>query len=379
MEMERYTVVLTDAKGKLFEVPLRRGNADSAFIDQISFSLHLDTFPDSFLLNEEYIVHFSSHLEQIFGFGISQKAKGTGGRFYKECWLMGTETVQYGRVHIGGQLNTILVELTATGCNASADGWESRLFNYLQKCVRPKITRVDIAKDFFDGEYSPDQAKADRLKGLFTAHRVMPNGESVGSDWESGTLKGKTYYIGSRESSKFARIYEKGKQLGDKTSNWTRFEIEFKSRDIIIPLDVLINAGEYFGGAYPICEQFSEKASRIHAVKKNLDISFDRVIEVAKQQCGRAINAAISMFPNKSASEILNMFKPSHDLLPSRLQLDRFDCSHSDSTPIHKIFDFEVSAVLNNHLQSKINQQNEAFAFFEEKALIDDWRRFSMG
>ncbi|UWT36668.1 replication initiation factor domain-containing protein [Neisseria gonorrhoeae] len=41
---------------------------------------------------------------------------------------------------------------------------------------------------------------------------------------------GKTYGIGSRESSKYVRIYEKGKQLGDKTSTWTRFEIEFKAK-----------------------------------------------------------------------------------------------------------------------------------------------------
>ncbi|RPD86257.1 replication initiation factor domain protein [Neisseria weixii] len=41
---EKYTTFLTDSKGRLIEVPLRRGKANSAFIDQISFSVHEDTF-----------------------------------------------------------------------------------------------------------------------------------------------------------------------------------------------------------------------------------------------------------------------------------------------------------------------------------------------
>ncbi|HGO8429455.1 TPA: replication initiation factor domain-containing protein, partial [Neisseria meningitidis] len=97
----------------------------------------------------------------------------------------------------------------------------------------------DIAKDFFNGEYSPNQAREDRNKGMFTCHHVKPKGECLGSDWEEDDeakmTKGKTYGIGSRESSKYVRVYEKGKQLGDKTSTWTRFEIEFKAKDIVIP------------------------------------------------------------------------------------------------------------------------------------------------
>ena len=37
-------------------------------------------------------------------------------------------------------------------------------------------------------------------------------------------------YIGKRTSSKFCRVYEKGKQLGDQNSLCTRVELEFKSR-----------------------------------------------------------------------------------------------------------------------------------------------------
>ncbi|KLS30044.1 hypothetical protein M722_11650, partial [Neisseria gonorrhoeae ALB_2011_04_03] len=73
----------------------------------------------------------------------------------------GTENAQYGRVHYGGQQNTILFELTGTGCGVAKEGWESRLFVFLTNAIRPKITRVDVAKDFFNGEYSPNQARED--------------------------------------------------------------------------------------------------------------------------------------------------------------------------------------------------------------------------
>ncbi|MBF0804695.1 hypothetical protein IR141_10205, partial [Neisseria sp. 19428wB4_WF04] len=89
---EKYTHFLTDSKGRLLEIPLRRGKADSAFIDQISFSIHEDTlsllagYP--LVSDDEYIVRASMELSGIFGFGITEKAKHTGGRFYDSCWLV---------------------------------------------------------------------------------------------------------------------------------------------------------------------------------------------------------------------------------------------------------------------------------------------------
>ncbi|HFA7362927.1 TPA: replication initiation factor, partial [Neisseria gonorrhoeae] len=41
---ECYETYITDGKGNLLGVPLRRGVSDSAFIDQITFSIHEDTF-----------------------------------------------------------------------------------------------------------------------------------------------------------------------------------------------------------------------------------------------------------------------------------------------------------------------------------------------
>ncbi|WP_101097372.1 replication initiation factor domain-containing protein, partial [Neisseria meningitidis] len=206
--------------------------------------------------------------------------------------------------------------------------------------IRPKITRVDIAKDFFNGEYSPNQAREDRNKGMFTCHHVKPKGECLGSDWEEDDeakmTKGKTYGIGSRESSKYVRVYEKGKQLGDKTSTWTRFEIEFKAKDIVIPFEVLQNPGEYFGGAYPICERFVQKATRIHAVKEDKVISADRYLEWVKKQFGRAANGLKFIFPELDKAKLFELIEPSHHKLPKSLAPEAYDCAFLKAQAIHE-------------------------------------------
>lgn len=169
---EKYDQVIVNEKGELLTIPLRRGLADSAFIDQITFRIHKDSLHrfsrgTTFLAKDsDFIEQISFELLQIFGFGVSHKLKHSGGRFYDDCYQMGDEAVQYGRVHIGGNNDTILVEMTATGCMAALNGWESRLYDFIIKCYGARITRIDLAKDFFNGEYSPEQAKQDRLDGL---------------------------------------------------------------------------------------------------------------------------------------------------------------------------------------------------------------------
>ncbi|MGF6147240.1 Replication initiation factor [Kingella potus] len=331
---EKYDQVIVNEKGELLTIPLRRGLADSAFIDQITFRIHKDSLHrfsrgTTFLAKDsDFIEQISFELLQIFGFGVSHKLKHSGGRFYDDCYQMGDEAVQYGRVHIGGNNDTILVEMTATGCMAALNGWESRLYDFIIKCYGARITRIDLAKDFFNGEYSPEQAKQDRLDGLFTRHRArMPAGESVGTDWESDTQKGKTYYVGSRESSRYVRVYEKGKQLGDVSSNWTRFEVEMKARDIVIPFDSLLYPGQYFCGAYPICEKLSRVSvtKQADSAQKIFEMTLERGKQFIKRQCGKWLVAFKEAYQGqKTKEQIYDMLSNEDDLLPKRLQPHAF-------------------------------------------------------
>ncbi|WP_229017928.1 hypothetical protein [Neisseria meningitidis] len=53
-EYERYEQLVVDEKGDLKVVPLRRGKADSAFIDTISFTFHVNSVPKFNILTTEF-------------------------------------------------------------------------------------------------------------------------------------------------------------------------------------------------------------------------------------------------------------------------------------------------------------------------------------
>lgn len=349
-----YTQVLLSG-GKVKEIPLRRSTTGSAFIDQITFSFHQSSVfyieSNQFGLSKEdvqllktseevkndsfiqYLVEelqttvesnciklLSKELEDIFGFGITQKNDFKGRLFYQETYHLGDVNCKYGTVHIGGQNETIAVELTAQGCTAAKPGWEERLHYFLNQCFRPKITRIDLAHDFLNGEYTADQAVEDFDNGGFSWTNRKPKSECRGTDWRSHDNSGKTFYIGSRYSSKYTRFYEKGKQLGDKTSSWLRAEVEFRAHDQVIPLDILLCPSEYLCGAYPIFQRLFEhrKTSRIETVKKQIVITEERAVDFIKKQLGRYIN----YFKNIKCltdEEFIDLVKPAHCLLPERL------------------------------------------------------------
>ena len=112
-----------------------------------------------------------------------------------------------------------------------------------------------------------------RNKGLFTCHHVKPKGECLGSDWEEDDeakmTKGKTYGIGSRESSKYVRVYEKGKQLGDKTSTWTRLKLNSKQKTSLSLSKFYRIQANILAVHIRFANALQPKATRIHAVKED--------------------------------------------------------------------------------------------------------------
>ena len=252
---EHFVVV----KGKLVEVLLKRGSSRAAFIDTLTIVFPESVFvrPDQLGTDEEIAGNASAVIAEIFGFGLLKQNSG-GRNGYKVSYHMGTDIENYGFFAMGGarQNETVCLFLTGVGLTAALSGWETRLYNYLQDYApTAKITRVDLAHDFLNGEYTPNQALSDWENGGYTSRYTKPIAECVGGDWLEYRGTGKTLYIGSRKnSSRFVRIYEKGKQLGDSESPWVRVELELHNRDIIIPHDVLINAGQFLTGAFPAFE-----------------------------------------------------------------------------------------------------------------------------
>jgi len=83
------------------------------------------------------------------------------------------------------------------------------------------ITRLDLAKDATDAGID--------LNNIWEA---IENGANQGTARKTSRLQsndnGYTIYVGSRQSERFARIYDKSAQLGGLTREWKRFEIECK-------------------------------------------------------------------------------------------------------------------------------------------------------
>lgn len=301
--LEYFSHFLTNEKGELIEIPLRRGQDNHAFIDYIRFTVDVTTLksriPFSEVTTTEQVAEISLIIFDIFGFGIFGDRLGKGKFFYDNFYSLGVDGVIYGEVHIGGNNGKFLVSINGTGCQAAKENWEERLYKFATdlKTIDFSITRCDVAKDFFCGEYTPEQAFLDWQQGFFDVRNVRPKLRREGTDWECNDSSGKTIYIGTRKnSSKYTRIYEKGKQLGDRDSNWTRFEVEFrksKSRDSksLIPKDILIHAGEYLAGAYEHLPQdlFIGEQQRIEYKDQAINTHFDVAMKYAKQQVGRFV------------------------------------------------------------------------------------------
>lgn len=235
---------------------------------------------------ERYAVNqVSKALSRIIGFAVDVENE-TGRNFYRRSFTLEHKT---GFVCIGGQKDTVLIMINGLGCTYANVGWETALFDWLSKLQRVAITRIDLAHDALDHPYlTVDLFDKVHSKGGFNKGGRSPDIEYRGN-WKKPNGKGRTLYIGSRQSSKFCRIYEKGKQLGDPNSNWLRIEVEFKSRDIYIPLATLLNPTDYFIASYPCFFLIEEEAffNRYQSRDKNEFLTFDQALELIKTQYGR--------------------------------------------------------------------------------------------
>ena len=103
------------------------------------------------------------------------------------------------------------------------EDWSS-LTAFFRDDFRSRMTRWDGAVDDYIGKRGIDWAVDQDKCGGFNAGGAQPRCRQNGN-WIKPDGKGRTLYIGERKNGNMGRIYEKGKQLGDPNSRWTRFEV----------------------------------------------------------------------------------------------------------------------------------------------------------
>lgn len=194
---------------------------------------------------------------------------------------------EFGLLAYGGkqQRGTIHVELNAHACRRIQDWNAVRLWGEMFAAT---ITRVDLAHDDFGGEHVSIVNALQWLKDGAFSSTGRPPARQLVDDLESG--KGKTLYIGRRQSGKFLRIYEKGKQLGDTSSPWVRVEVELHNKSRVIPWDALVRSGQYLAGAYPALRCLDAEQCRLRTTQRTGKISYDAMVKNLRTVGGKCLN-----------------------------------------------------------------------------------------
>jgi phage replication initiation protein len=333
-KLERLQIVVTES-GEIKTIAVRVPCGDQvAMIDTLRFTVSEQTFCKTagcqLVGDDEFVLEASRVLTEIFGFGVTKDLQ-VKRDFYLSAWELGDA---YGYVAIGGssQRGTMLVNLTGQGCLAAKPGWEGRLYDFLTETAgRPTITRVDLAHDCMEGEYTVDQADQWYDDGLFTASGRAPSHEHRG-DWRNPSGKGRSLYVGRRKNGKMCRVYEKGMEQGDETSPWVRFEVELRNDKRVIPLDVLLDPSGYFVGAYP-CLRFFEQArtpQRIEVKQKAAEINVDASLKNIRVSYGKY---AAVLRPLLGDEAFLEAITSTSGEWPTRLKVPDYELC---DTPVHQ-------------------------------------------
>lgn len=238
-----------------------------------------------------------SFLGRLFGRPI-RGVSGGGLLGFKESVSLiagvASREVTIGHIAMGGEAQNgrWLLQITGGGCGLLND-WDG--MRELLEGLDAKLTRVDLAVDFLDGEYTVDDAVDLHCGGFFAFEGKMAPKTRFDGDWLDG-VAGRSFYVGKAENGKMLRVYEKGRQLGNEDSDWVRFEVQLGNRDRVIPFDVLTDRDTFFAGAYPALELMLEQAGeRIRTQQKGGEVSIAHVMFHLKRCYGKALDTCAGL------------------------------------------------------------------------------------
>lgn len=291
-----------------------------AFIDYLTFTFPVWKMKAVKLSDDldEFAFQIGKYILDDLGLSYDETIRG-GRNGYKHHWrilapVSKKEFQEVGYFAFVGNNDTVCVSLSGTGCAAVGSDGFALIREFLED-VTGRITRIDLAHDCFNGEVSLDDVANWYDSGLFRANtRGKYPKMKILSDCGSGD--GSTIYIGSRESGKMLRAYEKGKQLGDPDSEWVRIELELHSTKRGIPYEILDKVSDYLAGAYECLSYLSAEQSRIQTYKKSEEISFHHLEEYCRQSYGRFIEVMLAVY--ETPEEVIEKLRRD-DALPARL------------------------------------------------------------
>lgn len=256
-------------------------------------AVHMRTGTYQGLTAEKFARAVACEVAALLGFQVGDTRKGRD--FYQHTVLItNADGVEMGYASAGNdrQRGTVCVNISGAGCTFALSGWEQRVESYIRE-LDGKLTRIDLALDFFKGETDVVEALDCYKAGEFDFQNRRPSNEQAG-DWINGQAR--TFYVGRRQSGKLLRAYEKGHKYGDMTDAWCRVEVEFRNHERVLPLDMLVRPASFFVGAYPYCELVLPKVDAAR-------------IKVGEATAGRSAEALVRWVENTAAPAIVAITK----------------------------------------------------------------------
>lgn len=277
---------------------------------------------------------------------VDLKPRKTGWRAFEksmEIWVTDKRagdpnaTMKCGMMMTGGAnvRGWSMASLDGGGCSWVSD-WSKLMDVCTDDLDAFELKRVDLALDRFDGSRweEVDQAWKD---GKFNppGSGRPPKAKPIDS---RRPQDGRTYYVGSRTSSKFYRGYEKGLQLlGPELAalelkgasrediegaflrteahvvrtdhgpefvsapifNWWRDEVEFKPVNGPLPLDLVDRRDQYFAGAYPYLAEVLPNAQGEALVQRRErmpQLEVTKALAHIQRQFGRTLYTACAVY-----------------------------------------------------------------------------------
>ncbi|MEW6706472.1 MAG: replication initiation factor domain-containing protein [Pseudomonadota bacterium] len=177
------------------------------------------------------------------------------------------------------------------------------------------ITRVDLALDLWT-DWSVQDARQAYLDGEFKVRGKQPSQREHGS-WTLGHSR--TFEVGSRDTGKLARMYEKGdEQFGHEANDpWVRLEVEFRNNHRVIDTAVIARPADFFAGAYPFC------ARVLDAVEVRAQVSvMVTTPEVADRTAEAAVTRLARWVRDTAMPSVLAVFKRTDGLFENLMRLE---------------------------------------------------------
>jgi len=250
------------------------------------------------VLAEYYEKTLSVFIDFILGFELSTpRDKGFHG--YSNSLSIRTKNgVDVGFVGIGGQRDTAYIQLSGLACKHLFEYTNlTELHHWLNAVLGvDKLSRVDLARDDFDGNFDVSYAEKAYEDGFFRTGKGGPMPEDLpvkrsrlGPDGKR-VYSVEMYQVGIRTSPVYWRIYNKKLEQGidNEDLSWYRSEVELKKWSV----DVLLDLDAAFAGVCPFAESITSSVGiRTKSMNKTKEacLGLAHSVKWIRHAAGRAL------------------------------------------------------------------------------------------